>query len=257
MPYCLLLLRNGMAGFSAPYGAGLSLYIKGLMHLLFSSKIVRIDILDKSSSVIMTVERNFNFPKNLGSDDESILIIKGSSLKELEHNSSVDVIATTKAGERIRYVGRVSMSMPKQLNISLSRPDETEVLQERRRYFKIKTHAKGRALFFMRGEESVRFEFPEEIEIMDINIGGIFMKCDGCTFEAEDLVCVDIDLFVDYKLNAVVKVLRVQPDDNGGIKGYGCEFQGLTAAQEDYIGKYIYKVQSDQRQKEMAQEQNF
>ncbi len=243
--------------FAAPIRGGQSLHIKGLMRLLFSSKIVKVDILDKSSSVIMTAERNFNFPKNLGSDDESILIIKGSSLKELEYNTIVDVIATTKAGERIRYSGRVSMSMPRQLNISLARSNDTEVLQERRRYFKIKTHEKGRALFFMRGEESVRFDVPEEIEVMDINIGGIFMKCNGCEFEDEDLVCVDIDLFIDYKLNAVVKVLRVQRGDDGGIKGYGCEFQGLTAAQEDYIGKYIYKVQSEQRQKEMAQEMNF
>lgn len=241
----------------AEWGCSTLFEQKGLMRLLFSSKIVKIDILDKNGTVIMTAERNFNFPKNLGSDDESILIIKGSSLRELEHNTSVGVITTTKAGERVRYAGSVSMSMEKQLNIRLFKNDGSEVLQERRRYFKIKTQEKGRALFFMRGEESVRFEVPEPIEILDINIGGIFMKCAGCTFESEDLVCVEIDLFVDYKLNAVVKVLRVQPDEDGGIKGYGCEFQGLTAGQEDYIGKYIYKLQSEQRQKEIAQEMNF
>lgn len=73
-------------------------------------------------------------------------------------------------------------------------------------------------------------------------------------FVQEDVVCVEIDLFTDYKLNAMARILRVQRDADGNITGYGCEFQGLTAAQEDYIGKYIYKAQFAQRQKEMARD---
>ncbi len=80
---------------------------------------------------------------------------------------------------------------------------------------------------------------------------------DKAEFMLDDLICVEIDLFMDYPLNAAVKVLRVQRDSEGNICGYGCEFQGLTAAQEDYIGRFIYKVQSEQRQKEVAMEEMF
>ena len=103
----------------------------------------------------------------------------------------------------------------------------------------------------LRDEETIRFDEPYAIEVQDINIGGIFMSMDyECV--RDDMICVEIDLFVDYKLNAMVRVLRVQRDEDGNITGYGCEFQSLTAAQEDYIGKYINKVQLEQRQKARA-----
>ena len=224
-----------------------------MMPLMFNNKIVKIDILDKNDKVVMSAERNFVFPKNLGSQEDSILMIKGASLKEFAHNEVLGVVVNTKAGERIKYMGAVTVSMEKQLNIKIFKSDSTEVLQERRRYFKIKINEKGRVLFYVRDEDTFRLDEPEPIEVLDINIGGIFMKCE-CEFEYDDLVCIDIDLFVDYRLNAVVRILRVQRDGDGNILGYGCEFQGLTAAQEDYIGKYIYKTQSEQRQKDLARE---
>ena len=145
------------------------------------------------------------------------------------------------------------------MNIQLLRSGDTRVLEERRRFFKIKVHEKGKALFFVRDEKTIRFDEPLTIEVLDINVGGVFLMCDQdkAEFMLDDLICVEIDLFMDYPLNAAVKVLRVQRDSEGNICGYGCEFQGLTAAQEDYIGRFIYKVQSEQRQKEVAMEEMF
>lgn len=222
------------------------------MLLLFSNKIVKIEVLDRNGVLAMTAEKGFVFPKNLDSEDDSILIIKGKNLKEFGWNEQVFAVTTLKSGERVKYAGTVSVSLDTQLNIKLAKSARTELLEERRRYFKIKVQEKGRALFFIRGEDTYRLDEPVPIEIADINIGGIFMISPDYTFSEDDLVCVEVDLFVDYRLNAMARVLRVQTAPDGTIKGYGCEFQGLTASQEDYIGRFIYKVQSEMRQKELA-----
>ncbi len=203
--------------------------------------------------------RLFVVPKNMQSDEDCIVMIKGKNLPELDHNRIVSVVTTTKSGDRIKYSGAVSVSMETQMNIQLLRSGDTRVLEERRRFFKIKVHEKGKALFFVRDEKTIRFDEPLTIEVLDINVGGVFLMCDQdkAEFMLDDLICVEIDLFMDYPLNAAVKVLRVQRDSEGNICGYGCEFQGLTAAQEDYIGRFIYKVQSEQRQKEVAMEEMF
>lgn len=224
--------------------------------MLFSNKIVKIEVLDRNGVLAMTAEKGFVFPKNLDSEDDSILIIKGKNLKEFGWNEQVFAVTTLKSGERVKYAGTVSVSLDTQLNIKLAKSAKTELLEERRRYFKIKVQEKGRALFFIRGEDTYRLDEPVPIEIADINIGGIFMISPDYTFSEDDLVCVEVDLFVDYRLNAMARVLRVQTAPDGTVKGYGCEFQGLTASQEDYIGRFIYKVQSEMRQKELAREED-
>ena len=219
------------------------------MRLIFGSKVIKVEVLDEKGNIIIAAEKGFVVPKNMQSDEDCIVMIKGKNLPELDHNRIVSVVTTTKSGDRIKYSGAVSVSMETQMNIQLLRSGDTRVLEERRRFFKIKVHEKGKALFFVRDEKTIRFDEPLTIEVLDINVGGVFLMCDQdkAEFMLDDLICVEIDLFMDYPLNAAVKVLRVQRDSEGNICGYGCEFQGLTAAQEDYIGRFIYKVQSEQR----------
>lgn len=229
------------------------------MRLIFGSKVIKVEVLDEKGNIIIAAEKGFVVPKNMQSDEDCIVMIKGKNLPELDHNRIVSVVTTTKSGDRIKYSGAVSVSMETQMNIQLLRSGDTRVLEERRRFFKIKVHEKGKVLFFVRDEKTIRFDEPLTIEVLDINVGGVFLMCDQdkAEFMLDDLICVEIDLFMDYPLNAAVKVLRVQRDSEGNICGYGCEFQGLTAAQEDYIGRFIYKVQSEQRQKEVAMEEMF
>ena len=214
------------------------------MRLIFGSKVIKVEVLDEKGNIIIAAEKGFVVPKNMQSDEDCIVMIKGKNLPELDHNRIVSVVTTTKSGDRIKYSGAVSVSMETQMNIQLLRSGDTRVLEERRRFFKIKVHEKGKALFFVRDEKTIRFDEPLTIEVLDINVGGVFLMCDQdkAEFMLDDLICVEIDLFMD---------------SEGNICGYGCEFQGLTAAQEDYIGRFIYKVQSEQRQKEVAMEEMF
>lgn len=226
------------------------------MLLIFGSKIIKVEVLDEKGAIIISSEKNFVVPKN---DEDSIVMIKGRDLPELDHNMIVSVVTTSKSGDRVRYTGAVAVSMETQMNIQLLRSNDTQVLAERRRFFKIKVKESGKALFFVRDEKNIRFDEPVPITVLDINVGGVFLNCDleDAEFIIDDLICVEIYLFADYPLNAAVRVLRVQRNPEGEIMGYGCEFQGLTAAQEDYIGRFIYKVQSEQRQKEAAREEMF
>ena len=228
------------------------MYIKGLVRLIFGGKIIKVELLDDKGKIIYSAEKNFVLPKNMD-DDDSIVIFKGKNLPDLERNTIVSIVTTSKANDRIRYTGAVSMSMDSQLNVRILKNNETQVLQERRRFFKIKINEKGRALFYVRGEQTVRYDEPPEISVLDINVGGIFFSSEE-EFAEGDIVCVDIDLFIDNPLNTAVKILRVQRNEDGTIKGYGCLFESLTGAQEDMIGRFIMKVQSEQRRKEAAKD---
>lgn len=223
------------------------------MCLIFGGKVIRVEVLDAKGALVHSTDKNFVIPANINSDEDSIIMIKGRNLPELEYNSIVSIIMTTKSNDRIRLMGAVSVSIDKQLNIKVLRSNDTKVLEERRRFYKLKVNVPGRSLFYVRGEKTIRYDEAHSISVLDINVGGLFMATEDEYLE-DDLVCVEVDLFDDYPLNAAVRVLRVQRDSEGNIVGYGCEFQGLTAAQEDYIGRYIYKVQSEERMKRAAQE---
>lgn len=224
---------------------------KEVVALLFGNKnkknkIIKIEVLGLDNSVIASAEKGFVFPDNLDSDEDSILMIKGKKLPELEKGVKVVVITTAKSGDRVKYPGDVVMSHDRQMNVVLAASGSGGPLQERRRYFKIKVDLHGRALFYVRDEDAVRFEVPPSIDVNDINVGGIFMKCQEYEFESDDCVCVEIELLDGYLLNTMARILRVQRKDEV-ILGYGCAFENLTAAQEDAIGKYINQEQLIQR----------
>ena len=221
--------------------------------MLFGNKIVKIEILSQNGSLLASAERNFVFPKNIDSNEESIIIIKGKGLPELDRGTRVMIIAYSKAGDRIKYAGDISMSHDLQMNVSVLKSGSTQVLEERRRYFKIKVKLSGRALFVVRDEETIRFEEPAAIGVNDINVGGIFMTC-GEAFQKDDCVCVDIGLMDNYRINTMAHILRVQKNDDGEVLGYGCSFDSLTAAQEDAIGRYINHQQLLQRARQNSDE---
>lgn len=224
------------------------------MQLVFGGKIIKVDVLDEKGILIISAEKGFVVPNNIAADEDGIIMIKGKNLPELERNTIVSVVTTSKGGDRIRYMCAVTVSLDTQLNMKLLRNNDTQILEERRRYYKLKINEKGRALFYIRDEKTIRYDEPLDIRILDINVGGILMAVDY-EFLVGDLICVEIDLFEEYPLNAAARVLRIQRDGEGNVAGYGCEFQGLTAAQEDYIGRFIYKVQSEMRKKEVAKEE--
>ena len=96
--------------------------------MFFGSKVIKVEVLDETGKNIVSSEKNFVFPKNLNSDEDSILIIKGKDLPELDRNQIVSIVSTTKSNDRIKYTGAVAVSMDRQMNIRILRNNETKVL---------------------------------------------------------------------------------------------------------------------------------
>lgn len=216
--------------------------------MILGGKVIKVEVLDEKGERILETDKNFVLPRSM-SDEDSIVMIKGRYLPELDYNRIVSVVTTTKGNDRIKYTGAVTMSIDSQLNIRILRNNDSQVLQERRRYYKIKVDEAGRILSVLRDEETQTLDLPARIKVLDINVGGVFMTCDQMEFEKQDIITLEVDLAHE-TLISEAKVLRVQRDQDGSILGYGCEFQGLTAAQEDIISRFIIKVQSKMRQQQ-------
>jgi hypothetical protein len=94
---------------------------------------------------LMYTESNFDFPIMYDLNDniiDNMLMIKGRKMPEIDTSQYVYVIARMRDGDRYRYKTNVSVSTDRQLNVIL-RPDKAELLEERRRYFKIKTNERA------------------------------------------------------------------------------------------------------------------
>ncbi|MBE6880018.1 MAG: PilZ domain-containing protein [Ruminococcaceae bacterium] len=214
------------------------------------------EITDLNGSRLFYTETNFDFPVMYDSDDmliENMLVIKGRKLPLLPKTEYVYVVGTQKSGDRVRYHSTVRVSSEFQINIQL-RPDTATVMEERRRYFKIKTNEKAYITFVVdEADNTTTLEPPVEIHITDINVGGIFfitydMDAD---FKAGQKAMIVIGLD-GKRLELTAEILRVQQLNAPPGRGYGCRFLGISRSQEEIISRYIYKLQFELLQKERS-----
>ena len=214
------------------------------------------EITDLNGSRLFYTESNFDFPIMYDSDDtliENMLVIKGRKLPELPRTEYVYVVGTQKSGDRIRYHSTVRVSSEFQINIQM-RPDTATVMEERRRYFKIKTNEKAYITFVVdESDNTTTLEPPVEIHITDINVGGIFfitydMDMDFKTGQ-KAMIVIGLD---GKRLELTAEILRVQQLNAPPGRGYGCRFLGISRAQEEIISRYIYKLQFELLQKERS-----
>ena len=214
------------------------------------------EITDLDGSRLFYTESNFDFPLIYDTDDtliENMLVIKGRKLPELPKTEYVYVIGTQKSGDRIRFHSTIRVSSEFQINVQL-RPDTATVMEERRRYFKIKTNEKAYITFVVDSEEkTTTLEPPLEIHITDINVGGIFFITydPDADFKAGQKAMIVIGLD-GRRLELTAEILRVQRLNAPPGRGYGCRFIGVSRAQEEIISRYIYKLQFELLQKERS-----
>jgi c-di-GMP-binding flagellar brake protein YcgR len=177
---------------------------------------------------------------------DDILMIKGNGFPVLPKNTPVAVVIATNAGDRIKYDCRVDFSSNFQMNITLN-SDKGKELEDKRRYYKIKTEINCRISDLTRGDEVTAYSPNLYGKIQDINIGGIFFTAEGdVEYSAGDVIGFTTVLG-DNRLETAVKVLRVQRAPEGGIKGYGCSFVHIASYQEEMISSYINYLQIEER----------
>jgi len=220
-------------------------------------KIKKIEILSVNNSLIMECTSNFSFPVKYINNRpiDNVLMIKGRNLPILPMGTPVNVVISTKSGKRIRYSCDVNFSGGTQFNVTLHSESANE-MEDKRRYYKIKTEISCRIADMMRGEDFVPYNPNLYGVIQNINIGGVFLVPE--LPEDDEWQNGDIIGFTtvlgDARLESQAKVLRVQRAPDGEIKGYGCAFAHITPSQEEMISSYINYLQLEERRIEREKE---
>lgn len=130
----------------------------------------------------------------------------------------------------------------------VSKVDEVEELEERRRYFKMSCNE----TIFIYSERLTMGEVVPA-KVLNINLGGILLKCDELNLSPGDKFHAS---FFKGKLDLLTKVLRVQKDIDGNLVGYGCQFERITEEQEEQISRFIMHLQVLERERRMALEED-
>ena len=209
--------------------------------MLFSNKIIKIEVLDKNGTVVVTSEKGFVFPKNLDSDEDSILIIKGKNLTEFERNERVFVVVSTKAGDRIRYNGCVTMSMDVQLNIKVFTLDDTKDRTA------ITIHTSGGLELKLEDEtqtvtlcavekETPVFQLDVKNDTIKLSAGKeLTLSCGGAsiTFDSEGNITVKAKGTLDMS----GKEIKASATQKAAVKGQSIEVSAAQSAKVEGKGK--------------------
>lgn len=214
------------------------------------------DLQTLEGASLFSTNSDYDFPEMYdrdGNQMENVLVIKGRNLPDIDRGKYIYVIATKKSGTRLKFKTAVSLSARFQINIKLD-PDKAELMEERRRFFKIKTNEKAYITFVLHEDENtIQLEPPAEILVKDMNVGGAFFVCinPATQFLQSDKVMIVLALAGE-KLELMSEVLRVQPINDESGCGYGCRFIDMNGRQEELISRYIYKLQYEMLQKERS-----
>ena len=215
--------------------------------MINKDKINRVMIYDLNGKLLLMTASVF-FPKDFfkvkGTD---FVMLKGSDYPVLPTSTPIDAVFEYATGTRVKYRTSIDLGTEYQMNFRVS---EGEVLEERRRSFKIMVDMDGQSPFFIRGEEMFSFANPVELKVVNINLGGVLFSSDS-DFEPGDQVMLD---FMDGEMKLLIEVLRIQRGLKGDIEGYGCKFIDITESQEEKLAKFIMDCQVLEREKRMAAE---
>ncbi len=224
--------------------------------MLLRDQILKLDILTVDNvRILSATNKQFSLRAMEGgiNNGDTMMIIKGSRLPEIDRGSGLEVVASMKNGQRVKFPSYVSVSTEYQLNIVI-RTEQGTVLQERRRYYKVDVDIACIINSVERNENRSVLTKPYLTKIRDLNIGGVFLCICDEPLETADKLKLTLDLgSKTIDLDAVI--LRIQKNAAGDTIGYGCQFINVTPAEEDVISKYVFELQKERLQKESEDRQ--
>ncbi len=205
---------------------------------------------DKISSVLvydgegklLIKTKSVSFPRDFfGIKGKDLVMLKGAGFPPVSRNDFIEVIFEYINGTRMKYKTTVDLCTEYQMNFHVG---DGVALEERRRSFKVNVEMVGAVSFYMRGGEMFTFDEPIEVELININLGGVYFRSDFA-FEPEDQVMLS---FLDGKMEFLSDVLRVQnKQGTNEVDGYGCRFLNVTANQEEQLARFIFECQVAER----------
>ncbi|MCL2077160.1 MAG: PilZ domain-containing protein [Oscillospiraceae bacterium] len=223
--------------------------------MLDKVKVIKLEICTLKGQILLTATKNYTFPLNLIdsniAESNQTIIIKGKNLPVLAKGAPVDAVIYTKAGDRIKYPAVIEVSTGFQLNVSL-RVRDSNVLEERRRYYKVAAELPCLFTSITRDGKLFSINPPFPATILDINVGGVFLKADeNLELFAGDIVEIVLeDPTGDAELAS--EILRVQRSPEGVVSGYGCRFLYLNTRLEEILAGFINRLQIQKRAIERA-----
>ena len=213
--------------------------------MLSRERILKLDILTPDNAKILTANnKQFSVPvvtNKVTGQSETVLIVKGRDIPEIEHNSEVFVITYMRSGERVKYPGFVRLSTDYQLNVLL-RTSRAQVMEERRRYYKVETDIRCIINAIDRRGEHILLDKPATAHIKDLNIGGIFIYyCNEDLREGDKLLlCITLG---EKMVDVSAEIIRVQFNAAGDPTGYGCRFLNVPPSMEETFARFVFDVQ--------------
>ena len=214
---------------------------------------VRVTALD-GTLLIEADNEHFSFPRMFvhNMPVSNIIMIKMKDLPEFDADIGVYVIAYMRNGDRIKYLGRVKLSLDNQINIQI-RDDYGTLMEERRRYFKVQSSLRCVISGYERDDTVFEFDKPMLTTIKNVSIGGVFIAKTDIEFKRDDILLLNFRVENEV-VGAVVKVLRIQLYKDGSLEGYGCEFTNVDKRMEGLLAKLVYDIQLKQRQEKIEKD---
>lgn len=216
--------------------------------MISKDDVVKIEIYDLKNQYFGATKAFSFTDKKILFKSTGIVIVKvmSNSLPALKKGDVMLLVFEYSNGNRYRTPVIVDDCDKSQFTCQV---DEVEELEERRRYFKMPCQEK----VFIFSERMTNGENVPAV-VLNINIGGVLLRCEMMTLNPGDKFRI---VFFNGKLTLTTKVLRVQKNIDGDLVGYGCQFEGVSKDQEDYLSRYIMELQKKEIERRRNLEDDF
>ncbi len=214
--------------------------------MINKDKINRVLIYDLSGRLLVA-SKNISFPKDFFKiKGKELVMLKGRDFPLIANGEPIEAIFEYINGNRIKYKSSIDICTEYQINFHVG---EGEVLEERRRSFKVTVDFDGISPFYIRGEEMYPFDDPIELHFINLNLGGVFFSSNS-TFETGDQVMLS---FFEDEMKLLAEILRVQRNEKGEVEGYGCKFLSVNQSLEERLARFIFDCQVAERERMLAE----
>lgn len=197
---------------------------------------------DKEPELIVRAQK-LEFPQDFFSvKDTDFVIFRGVNILQVPNGTPVSAIFYYQNGTRIRYLTTIDLCTEFQVNVHVG--GGYEVLEERRRYFKVNCDIPCEIKEFVIDGSTTILMSPIQCRINNINVGGvsIMTKAD---LEVGQQIFIS---FLSEKVELYADVLHIrEAEGNPSIKYYGCQFRNITSAQEEAVARFVFTTQQSNR----------
>ncbi len=208
--------------------------------MLDKRKIIKVEVYTFKKGLILSSYVFNVYKEELHNKMQYQIVIKGIDIPSIDKGTQVQVVFYYINGDRVKYDTTVDVCTEFQLNVTVG--ENSTLLEERRRYYKIDTDLNATIALMTRNGEVTVFEQTVFARFKNINIGGVFMEC-NYEFEVNDIIVLSFKV-LKKELNLNTKILRIHKNEKE-IEGYGCSFLSLKPTQEELLARYVQQTQLD------------